>query len=222
MEWRTSTAFRLFLDEVFGPENRVATIAFAKAGASASKLLPQVADWLLWYAKNKENVRYRQLYEPLTRKEKLEHMSSYVMVELADGTCRAVTSDERRDPETSLPPGSRLFSRERLASQGESTTGRSEAYTWYGQVFPCPPGRHWTVDPQHGLSRLADKDRLVATGGGELRWKQYEAEIPGRKVHNLWPIPQAPTDMHYVVETAETVLERCLLMATDPGDLGLS
>ena len=209
------------LDEVFGPENRVATIAFAKAGASAAKHLPQVADWLLWYAKDREQLKYRQLYEPLTRKEKLEHMSSYVMVELADGTCRSLTPDERRDPDTFLPPGSRLFSRERLASQGESTTGRSAAYTWNGQVFPCPPGRHWTVDPQRGIGRLSERNRLVATDGGELRWKQYEGEIPGRKVHNLWPIPQAPTDMHYVVETAESVIERCILMATDPGDLVL-
>ena len=143
------------------------------------------------------------------------------MVELADGTCRSLTPDERRDPDTFLPPGSRLFSRERLASQGESTTGRSAAYTWNGQVFPCPPGRHWTVDPQRGIGRLSERNRLVATDGGELRWKQYEGEIPGRKVHNLWPIPQAPTDMHYVVETAESVIERCILMATDPGDLVL-
>ena len=85
----------IVLDEVFGPENRVATIAFAKSGATSAKHLSQVADFLLWYAKDKEQVKYHQLYEPLTRRQKIEHMNFDAMVELADGTCRNLTQDER-------------------------------------------------------------------------------------------------------------------------------
>ena len=208
------------LDEVFGAENRVATVAFAKAGATSAKYLPQVADWLLWYARDREHVKYRQLYEPLTRKEKLAHMSSYAMVELPDGSCRDLTRAEREDPDKNLPVGARLFRRMRIGSQGESTTGRSEPFHWDGTMYPCPPGEHWRVSHE-GLDTLARKRRLIATDRGSLGWKRYEDEVPGRRIHNLWPEQQSPADMHYVVETAEATVERCILMATDPGDLVL-
>ncbi len=207
------------LDEVFGAENRVATISFAKTGGSSSKTLPEVADYLLWYAKEKPALRFFQLYEPLNLKEKIEHMSSYAMVELADGTVRALTSDERESPESALPQGSRTFRRQRLTSLNPSTTGRSEAFRWRGRDFPCDSGRHWSVS-HLGLERLATRNRLVATGD-RLSWKWYADEIPGRPITNLWHIQMPPNDLHYVVETAESVLERCILMATAPGDLVL-
>ena len=208
------------LDEVFGAENRVATIAFAKSGATSAKHLPQVADWLLWYAKDRERVKYRQLYEPLTRKEKLAHMSSYAMVELRDGSCRNLTEAERENPDRCLPQGARIFRRMPLTSQHESATGRSKPYRWNGTLYPCPPGEQWRVSHE-GLETLATKRRLIATDRGRLSWKFYEDEVPGRRIHNLWPEPQSPSDMHYVVETAEATVERCILMATDPGDLVL-
>ncbi|MCY4558975.1 MAG: site-specific DNA-methyltransferase [Chloroflexi bacterium] len=208
------------LDEVFGPENRVATVAFAKSGAKPTTHLSQVADWLLWYAKNKDLVTFHQVFERLTRRDVVEFMSSYAMVELADGSCRNLTSEEKEHPDLRLPSGARILKRERLASQGESDD-RSAPYIWNDTEYPCPPGRHWTVD-RDGLDRLAASNRLVAPpSGGTLGWKRYEDEIPGREIHNLWRSYQKPSDMHYVVETAEKTIERCLLMATNPGDLVL-
>ena len=210
----------VLLDEVFGPENRIATIAFAKTGAKSSKHLSQVADYLLWYAKDKNQVRYNQLFEPLTRKQKLEFMSWAVMAELPDGSCRNLTPEERNDPDKHLPKDVKLFRRMPLTSQHESKTGRSNDYRWNGTEYSCPPVRQWSVDHQ-GMDRLAAKGRLIAVGKGELSWKKYENEIPGREIHNLWFDQQSPSDMHYVVETAEVIVERCLLMATQPGDLVL-
>ncbi len=211
----------IVLDEVFGAENRVATIAFAKSGSTSAKHLPQVADWLLWYAKDKQQVKYHQLYRHLSRKEKLGLMSFGAMVELPDGTCRGLTSTERDDPENRLPEGARLVSRMRLASQGVSKTGRSKVYEWNGTLYPCPPGEHWRVSHPEGLDRLAAKDRLISISDGNLRWKLYEDEVPGKRISNLWAKPQSATDLHYVVETAESAIRRCVLMATDPGDLVL-
>lgn len=209
------------LDEVFGPENRVATIAFAKTGATPAKHVSQIADYLLWYAKDKEEVKYRQLYEQLDRRQKLSLMASYAMVELQDGTVRHLTPQEWDDPDKHLPRHSRLFQRMPLVSQGDSTTGRLDGYDWNGTIFHCPLGYQWRVHVG-GLDRLAENHRLVSAGsGGELRWKRYEEEIPGRRISNLWHQKQSATDMHYVVETAEVTIERCLLMATDPGDLVL-
>ena len=125
----------IILDEVFGGENRVATIAFAKSGATSAKHLPQIADWLLWYAKDRENIKYRQMYESLTRKEKIDYMSSYAMVELLDGCHRDLTKAEREDPDKNLPEGARLFRRMPLTSQHESSSGRSEPYSWKGNLL---------------------------------------------------------------------------------------
>ena len=111
------------LDEVFGASNRVATIAFAKTGSASSKTLPQVADFILWYAKDREEVKYRPLHEPLNSKAEIVKLMNWdVMVEEPgeDGIGRTLTTEEKRDPNANLPKGSRLFQRMPLASQGES------------------------------------------------------------------------------------------------------
>ncbi|MCY4069055.1 MAG: site-specific DNA-methyltransferase [Acidimicrobiaceae bacterium] len=208
----------ILLDEVFGAENRVATIPFATTGGSSSKTLPSVADYLLWYAKDKETVRYHQLYEPLSRAEQINHMSSYAMLELANGSIRGLTAEERRDPDWHLPKNSRLFRRVGLTSQGVSTTGRSEPYVWDGKEHPCDPARHWAISHE-GLDRLGRLGRLAAVEGGSLGWKRYEDEVPGRRINNIWHRQMSASDKRYVVQTADSVIERCMLMATDPGDL---
>ena len=208
------------LDEVFGAENRVATIPFVKTGSTPAKTLSEVADYLLWYAKNKDEVKFRRLFEPLDRREKIEHGSWHIMVELSDGSIRDITEEESRSPDEYLPDGARVFRRIVVTSQSQSTTGRSEPFTWKGTTYECPAGEQWRVSVD-GLQRLADRNRLVATDGGRLWWKFYENEMPGRRVNNVWGKQMSPTDLHYVVETAETVVERCLLMSTDPSDLVL-
>ncbi len=206
----------LVMDEVFGAENRVAVIPFAKRGSSASSTLPEVADHIIWYAKSREQMKYFQLYEPLSRTEAIEHMSSYAMVELADGTERAVTTEERKNPSI-LPDESKLFRRAMLTSQDVSTTGRSEPFQWGDTEYPCPPGDHWRVSHE-GLQRLADLGRLI-NWAGRLDWKRYEDEVPGRMINNLWSSQMSPKDAKYIVETAYTAIERCMQMTTEAGDL---
>ena len=209
----------LLLDEVFGAENRVALIPYATSGSSSANTLSSVADFLLWYAKDKELVKYYQLYESLDRSGKLEYMSSYAMVEEEDGTTRGLTAHEAADPGANLPPGARMYRRMPLISPGASTTGRSELYRWNGCDWHCPPGEHWRVSME-GMDRLAARGRLDAAGpGSSLSWKRYEEELPGRRINNIWHRQMSTSDKRYVVQTATSVIERCLLMATDPGDL---
>ena len=208
------------LDEIFGADNRVATISYATTSGSSAKTLPEVSDYLLWYAKDKSRVKYRQLYEKLTRREIVEFFSSYAMVELSDGTCRKLTHLERYDPDKHLPHGSRIYKRTSLDSQGVSTTGRSDPYEWNGRSFPCVQGRHWSVDFS-GMDRLAAKSRLDASEGGTLAWKRYENEVAGRRIHNIWADQMSPFDKRYVVQTDSKTIQRCILMTTDPGDLVL-
>ena len=207
------------MDEVFGTENRVATISYATSGSSSANTLPQVADYLLWYAKDRASVKYRQLYEPLTRAEIIESFSWHVMVELPDGQCRKPTPEECFDPDRYLPKDARIYRRMPLDSQGVSATGRSEPYEYDGRVFRCSRDGHWRVSKE-GMDRLAELGRLEALEGqASLMWKRYEAEVPGRRINNIWAAPMSPTDKRYVVETAAKGIQRCILMTSDPGDL---
>ena len=209
------------LDEIFGEGNRVATISFATTSGSSASHLPQVADYLLWYAKDRARVKYRQLYEPLTRAEVIDFFSSYVGIELPDGESRKPTAQERFDPDTYLPEGARIYRRSGLDSQGVSTTGRSEPYEWNGRTFYCSANRHWSISKQ-GMDKLAKLGRLEALEGQDsLSWKKYEDEVPGRRINNVWPAQMYPSSKRYVVETAVKAIQRCMLMTTDPGDLVL-
>ena len=209
----------MVMDEVFGAGNRVATISYATTGGSSANTLPEVADYLLWYAKDRTRTKYRQLYEPLTRTEVIEFFSWHVMVELSDGRCRKPTPEECFDPNRRLPRNARLYQRMPLSSRGTSTTGRSEPYEWKGRVFSCPAGQQWRVS-REGMDRLSELGRLEALEGQtSLRWKQYEDEVPGRRITNVWPAPMSPKDKRYVVQTDMKPVQRCILMATDPGDL---
>ena len=211
----------VLLDEVFGSENRIATIPFATTGSSSSNTLPSIADFLLWYAKDKARIKYYQLYEPLDRRGILELWSWAARVELPDGSSRALSIDESSDPDRFLPKGSRMFRWMPLASRGSSATGRSDAYSWNGHIWTCKPGEQWRVS-REGMDRLAELKRLDASATSKpLHWKKYEDETPGRQLNNLWHRPMSASDKRYVVQTADSVIERCLLMTTDPADLVL-
>ena len=209
----------MVMDEIFGASNRIATISYATTGASSTSTLPEVADYLLWYARDRKHTKYRQLYEALTRSEVIEFFSSYVMVELPDGTCRKLTSEERFNPNKHLLKGSRIYRRMPLDSQGASKTGRSEPYEYNGHIFRCRENRHWAISKE-GMDRMAQLFRLDAPENQDsLSWKLYENEVPGRRINNVWAAPMSAKNKRYVVQTAASVIQRCILMTTDPGDL---
>ena len=139
------------------------------------------------------------------------------MCETHDGKIRNLTAAERNNPDL-MPEGSRLFRRMRLTSAHTSTTGRSEPFQWDGQVFSCPSGMQWRVSHE-GLQNIAQSGRLVTTEKGQLAWKRYEDEVPGRHLTAIWTDFGAPQNKRYIVQTPDTAIERCILMTTDPGDL---
>ena len=209
------------LDEIFGTENRMATISYMTTGDSSASTLPEVADYLLLYAKSRKRTKYRQLYESLARVEIIDFFSSYAMVELPDGECRKLTPEERFDPDKYLPKEARVYRRMPLDSQGASQTGRSEPYNWNERIFPCGTNRHWAISHE-GIDRLSELNRLDAAGDdARLSWKRYESEIPGRRINNIWHSPMSQKNKRYVVQTAMKAIQRCILMTTDPGDLVL-
>lgn len=207
--------------EIFGRDNRVATITVAKTSSSSSQTLPEVADYLIWYARDKSQMTFNQLYESLDRKEIVQHFSWGGAVELADGSCRRLTEAESIDPDKHLPAEATIFQTSRIDSMGVSTTGRSDSYLWNGTEYPCPKGSQWSVSKE-GMDNLASQNRLVSIGREDkLYRKRYEHEVPGRQIHNIWWRQMYKRQKKYVVETSPKLAERCLLMSTNPGDLVL-
>ena len=211
----------LLLDEVFGSSNRVATITFATTSGSSTSQLPEVADYLLWYASDKSILKYSQLYEKLDPVGLIDFFSSYARVQLEDGSCRKLEDLERVNPSKYLPKGARLFKNYSLESQGRSTTGRSEPYVLNGKEVNCSINRQWSVSHE-AIDLLVKHGRIYTESDARsLFWKKYEDEVPGRRINNIWPDQTFPSGNQkvYAVQTAIKTIEKCILMATSPGDL---
>ena len=138
----------LMMDEVFGAENRVATISFVTTGSSSSRTLAEVASYVLWYSRSKKEVKYQQLYEQLDRKAvvaRWDRSFSPARAQLPDGTARHLDPHERFDPNKHLPPDTRLYQRMPLTSQGASNTGRTCWYEYDGVEYHSGDTRQWRV-----------------------------------------------------------------------------
>ena len=228
----------LVLDEVFGDNNQVTIIPFKKSGGTESSMIPEGTDYILWYVRDLAAARtkYRQLYIPLTRREKLVQNPSYTFIESEDGVVRKPTQQDLDSLDKGMDIDGTICQRMRLLSQGHSSPDRIRPYTWrnpppgFGtespnevrpHTFHCPAEEQWRVT-MDGLRKLDEIGRLTAASPNTtLRWKRYENEIPGTRLDNLWHTQMSASDLHYVVETAESVIQRCILMTTDPGDLVL-
>ncbi|WP_178087709.1 DNA methyltransferase [Methylacidimicrobium cyclopophantes] len=208
---------RTLLDEVFGERNFVSLISFRKTSALPGKLLRGVSDYLLWYAKEKEQVKYRALYR--RKRPGTEGATNYRWVELPDGSCRKLSAAEQANPGL-LPPGSKIFALGDLRSAGASARG-SFAFSFGGKLFRPYANSHWKTT-REGMERLARMGRLVVSGR-TLMYKRYLSDFPVVGLTNHWADvrPSFQRNRRYVVETVERVVERCLLMTTDPGDLVL-
>ncbi|MBW6520845.1 MAG: site-specific DNA-methyltransferase [Desulfoarculaceae bacterium] len=203
---------REIMDEVFGIENFVSLVSFQKTGSLAGNLLGRTVDYLVWYANDKSRIKYRQLFIERTQGD--TSLDRYDRVELPDGTTRRLRRAEITGKEP-IPTGKR-YRVQSLFSDGESSGG-SFPFEWQGKVFPCLKGSHWKTS-EAGLQQLALKGRLEVEGT-RLRYLRYLEDFPVIPISDRWGSLQIGTGLTYVVQTAPAVIQRCLLMTTDPGDL---
>jgi len=203
------------MDEVFGKENFVSLITFSKTSGQSTTLIPTVSDYLIWYGKDKQKIKYRQLF--IEKVEGQDSLKSYQLVELSYSQRRKLTEEEKNDLSI-LPKGSRIYRLSDLASQGYTETGWFE-YEFGGQKFVPPSNRHWTTSKE-GLDRLKNLNRLQISGQ-RLNFIRYLDDFPVLPIHNMWLDTGSSLggDKVYVVQTALSAIQRCLLMTTDPGDL---
>ncbi len=206
---------RELMDEVMGEQNLVSVITFSKTTSATAELLPATTDYLIWYAKDIARIKYRRLYLP--KEFGADGTSAYGKVELPDGTRRVLAAAEKNDTAL-LPVGSRIYRIDNLTSQRPPGDFPVELG---GKTFR--PRRGYWKTGEDGMANLKRAKRLEATEGG-LYYVRFLEDFPVFSVSNMWDdtgIAGFASDKLYVVQTSPKVIQRCLLMTTDPGDLVL-
>jgi adenine-specific DNA-methyltransferase len=184
---------RSVLDEVFGSQNCCGMITVQKTGAQPSELLPAIADYILWYSKDIDRVKYRQAY--FTKEAGVGHGSG-LRYDQKDDQGRLYQLTSLTSPR---PPG-------HFPVQFDNKTY-------------LPSGGYWKTGPE-GFTRLIAA-RRVQLAGKTLRYKRFLEDFPAYPVTSIWTDVAGSPDKIYVVQTSPAVAQRCMLMTTDPGDLVL-
>jgi adenine-specific DNA-methyltransferase len=200
---------REICDEVFGKTNFIAHIVFTKAagGLQAADRVGAVVDHLVWYAKEKEQVKYRAIYD-----SKTDPVSAgYTKLELKDGTRRSMTEVEKNTGE--FPEGSRPYGTTLMTKPGPGSKFDVE---FNGRIYDS--GNRWWGTTPEGIKKIIEANRVEATENA-IRFVTYYDDFPYRALSNLWSGFGGAASPIYVVQTNKSIIERCLLLTTDPGDL---
>ncbi len=198
---------RVLMDEVFGTSNFCGVIVFSKTSGQSSELLSSVADYILWYAKDISYVKNNRLN---MGKADRTVEDQYRLFENSSG---AIFSEDS--------VGSRRF----MPDNPTSTTGSESIQypvAFHGSEYRPAGSRGWSTN-QKGMERLAQSERLM-TIGKNIRFKKFLTDYPVTPLSNLWTdtvVSGFGDQRLYAVQTSRMVIERCLLMTTDPGDLVL-
>jgi adenine-specific DNA-methyltransferase len=222
---------RAVIDEVFGEENFVSEILIKKKGSQTSNRLEAVNDFVLWYAKSREDVKVRNLFEVRIGEEIFD---DFPYIELEDGSRTSLSGlgelegidyiSDYKLLQTNHPKA-RLFAVNPLKSGG-FRRNQSHDFWFRGRVFPIRDSQCWKhtviAEPGEtpGMTRLGWADRLWPLKN-DVRFVRYSPIPSVRALSNWWDGLGGASNPIYVVQTNERVLQRLLLLATDPGDLVL-
>ncbi len=198
---------RCLLDDVFGADNFVAEIILRTRSTSTSKYLSTLNDFILWYAKDREQLKFRQLFL-----EKVPDKSRFSKAELPTGEIVSASATQ------SLSQNSELFTTSSLFSTSGGKR-ENQVFTFRGKEYRPLPPRGWRCSLE-GLEKLARANRLIPLDTN-LGYKYYFIDSPYTEVTNLWSEQLSEINKIYVVQTNTTAVQRCMLMSTDPGDIVL-
>lgn len=204
------------LDEIFGAKNRVSVITVQKTGGQETEKIPNVADYVVWYAKDISNLKYRQVYR--TKEVGVGHGSGqrYDRLRKPDGSFSSLNAKQKRG-EQEIPEG-QVFQLTSLISSGvrANTTGEWE---FEGKKYHSGETSNWKTSYE-GLSRLRKANR-IGSRTTTVAYVRYIDDFAAYPISNIWSDVAGATGIVYVVQTSASIVERCLLMTTDPGDLVL-
>jgi len=208
---------REVMDEVFEAKNFVSVVSFSTTTGFESLALPRAGDYVIWYARDRAKLKYRTLFQSA---ERSPGEGNYRWIELQDGTTRSLSASELRG-ELQIPKGARLYNPDNLISQGPA--GQPQPFEFKGKTYQPTGTSHWKANYPDGMERLAFANRLHVSEN-TLRYVRRADDFPWRDLNNLWTdtlTGQFTESKVYVVQTNTKILQRCLLMTTDPGDLVL-
>src|SRR6185437_6007350 len=226
---------RAVMDEVFKEQCAICEIVVKKKGAQKSTLIDPVNDFILWYGKSTRasgKVKFRTLFED--RPIDFEAVDYFSKLELPSGEIVNLKDkdvlkncDYRMHPErlTIDFPGGRLL-RQWPITNGGFRQNQMHPVSFRGKEFHPPKGRCWShISLPNGpkltpMERVRAADRLMASGIS-LDFKRYHDDFPFKNISNWWDGFRGALDQVYIVQTNERLIERCILMTTDPGDLVL-
>ena len=185
------------LDEVFGPVNLCSVISIKKTSGLGSTLLQSTQDFLLWYSKDVTKVKFRRVY-----------------------TDKYESSED--DGHYQLDKDGRRFMADNLTGQNNDVASCIYKFKFDGRLFGLPPGRQWKTT-EAGMQRLVAANRVIATSGS-IRYKRFVDDFPVSPVTDTWhdiggSVQSRADPKIYVVQTGTGVIQRCLSLTTDPGDL---
>lgn len=206
---------RALMDEVFGDSNFVSVITLKKTAGQDERLLNNVSDYIIWFSKSKDSVKYRESLN--VRSANLQELGQYTRIELEGGLRRGM---DRADFSSSgsLQTAGRPY---RLVIATSSGHGGNTAFpvTVMGRTYLPTANRHWSTHAI-GFDRLVAANRIT-TSGATLGYIRFFDDFVAQAANNIWAELGTATDKKYVVETAPSVIQRCILLASDPGDLVL-
>lgn len=209
-------------DEIFGRENFVSVITYSTtSGFPDTTSLSRRGDYIVWYSKDKSQMKYHQLFLPKTESD--EH---YNMLEFSDGKRMSVSEWKKTHPNNQFdysnpPEGSRLFQLDNLQSQGSSSN--KQPFEYNGHVYYPNDGNHWKANYPEGMENLRKSNRLYVGNGEKLRYVRYDDDFGFIALNNIWTDTSGgyEDEKTYVVQTNSKIVRRCMLMCSDPGDLVL-
>ncbi len=208
---------RVLLDEVFGSSNFVSLITVKKTGGMGEARIDNISDYLLWYARDAEQIKYRPIF---VQKDLEEGAGArFARIEMPNGWPRPITDEEREHPE-SLPIGSRAWRGDPLTSETGSESTQFD-FELDGSLVKRPRKGGWKTNSA-GIERLQKAERLIKTKEF-VNYKRYFHDFAASALGNLWAdtMGTAEQDKVYVVQTTTKVVQRCMLLTTDSGDLVL-
>jgi adenine-specific DNA-methyltransferase len=215
---------RALLDEVFGGSNFVTMINYVKTSSSTSPFLGGTMDYILWYAKAIEQLRYRPLYMSKATAKSTDE--AYSWLELSDGSRRRMTPDERSGAAL-LPEGARRFRMDNLTSQSIGRTKGEGAASWFpievdGKTYTPSMSARWKTN-EEGMTRLLAARRVAVVGNtpSYVRYLDDFAAVPMSSIWDDTITSGFSSEKRYVVQSLPKAIARCVLMSTDPGDLVL-
>ncbi|MEI6654299.1 MAG: site-specific DNA-methyltransferase [Verrucomicrobiota bacterium] len=210
---------RTVMDEVFGDANIVSQIAFRTTTGRANDQLAAASNYIIWAARDKSKCKYRSPYQDKMAGSSTEQVYS---VWQDDAGVSARLNKAQRNDQSLLPSGARVFMPDNLTSSRPAGETDVRRFAFRGQSFS--PGKGTFKSDEKGLIRLGMSGRLWPTSEGTIRYVRYFNDFPVIPFSNMWTDTGTGSfteDKVYVVQTNTKVVERCILMATDPGDLVL-